>query len=178
MPALSLVSDKDLLDRMPRLVLAERGSTADVVQHLMEIDRRRIYLDAACRSLACYCIERLGYSEDEAGKRVRVAELAQRIPQALEELRSSAIHLTGLWLLAPVLTEESAAELLAEARGKTRRQIEELIARRFPKPDVAERMCPEPEQLPMPAPSRPDAPANPAEPRKPARVAPLSQSRW
>ena len=53
MTALSLVSDKDLLDRVPRLVLAERGSTADVIQHLMEIDRRRIYLDAACRSLAC-----------------------------------------------------------------------------------------------------------------------------
>jgi 5-methylcytosine-specific restriction endonuclease McrA len=141
----------------------------------MEIDRRRIYLDAACRSLVCYCIERLGYSEDEAGKRVRVAELARRIPQALEELRSGAIHLTGLWLLAPVLTKDNAADLLASARGKTRRQIEELIVRHFPKPDLPERMCPEPEQLPMPAPSCRDTPTKPA---KPAKVAPLSESRW
>jgi 5-methylcytosine-specific restriction endonuclease McrA len=178
MTALSLVSDHDLLERMPHLVLAERGSTANVIQHLVEIDRRRIYLDAACRSLACYCIERLGYSEDEAGKRVRVAELARRIPRALEELRSGAIHLTGLWLLAPVLSEENAAELLAEARQKTRRQIEELIARRFPKPDLPERVCPEPEQLPMPAPGRPDAPANPSSPAKSAKIAPLSESRW
>jgi hypothetical protein len=56
MTALALVSDKDLLDRTPRLVLSERGCTADVIQHLMEIDRRRIFLDAACRSLSCYCI--------------------------------------------------------------------------------------------------------------------------
>jgi 5-methylcytosine-specific restriction endonuclease McrA len=172
MTALSLVSDKELLDRMPRVVLAERGCTADVIQHLMEIDRRRLYLDAACRSLSCYCIERLGYSEDEAGKRVRVAQVAQRIPQVLEELRSGGIHLTGLWLLAPVLTQANGAELLVSARGKTRRQIEELIVRHFPKPDVAESVCPEPQRLTMPAPSRPDAPA------RPAKVEPLSESRW
>jgi Holliday junction resolvasome RuvABC DNA-binding subunit len=175
MTELSLVSDKDLLDRMPRVVLAERGCTADVIQHLMEIDRRRLYLDAACRSLSSYCIERLGYSEDEANKRVRVAQVARRIPQVLEELRSGAIHLTGLWLLAPVLSQDNAADLLPLARGKTRRQIEELIVRHFPKPDLAERVCPQPQQATMPAPSRPDAPAKPAEP---AKVAPLSESRW
>jgi 5-methylcytosine-specific restriction endonuclease McrA len=187
MTALSLVSDTDLLERMPHLVLAERGCTADVIVHLMEIDRRRIYLDAACRSLFRYCIERLGYSEDEAGKRVRdalrdtrrgVAELARRIPQALEELRSGAIHLTGLWLLAPVLTGDNAANLLASARGNTRGQIEELIVRHFPKPDAPERVCPEPEQLAMLAPSRPNTPTNAANAAKPAKVAPLSESRW
>ena len=55
MTELALVSDKELLDRTPRLVLAERDCTADMIQHLMEIDRRRIYLDAACRSRAGRC---------------------------------------------------------------------------------------------------------------------------
>src|SRR5690606_14095406 len=128
----------------------ERGCTADVIVHLIEIDRRRLYLDAACRSLVCYCIERFGLSEDESAKRVRVARVARRIPEVLDELRAGVIHLTGLWLLAPFLTPDNAADLLPEARCKTRRQIEELIAKRFPKPDLPQRVCPEPQQQTMP----------------------------
>src|SRR5689334_12254851 len=107
MDTLSIVSDPDLLARMPGLVLAERARSADVIEHLVEIDRRRLFLDQACRSLSCYCIERLGYSEDEAGKRVRVARLARRFPRLLDELRAGSIHLTGLALLAQYLTEEN-----------------------------------------------------------------------
>ena len=62
------LSDADLLTRMPALVLAERGATADVLEHLVEIDRRRLYLEQACGSLQAYCIERLGFSEDAAFK--------------------------------------------------------------------------------------------------------------
>ena len=141
------VSDLELLERTAELVRSERAVVADVVEHLAEVDRRRAYLDAACRSLSCYCIERLGYSEDEARKRVQVARLGRRFPQVLEELRAGLIHMTGLSLLAPVLTEDNAPALLAEARGKSRSQIEALIARHFPKPDVAERVCPQPEQI-------------------------------
>jgi hypothetical protein len=45
--------------------------------------------------------------------------------------------LTGLFLLSSYLTEDNASVLLGEARGKSRRQLEELIAARFPRPDVA-----------------------------------------
>src|SRR5215510_5077693 len=121
---------------MPMLVLAERGCTAEVVEHLVEIDRRRIYLDAACSSLSSYCMERLGYSEDEAAVRVRVARLVARCPQVLEELRTGTIHLSGLAMLAQYVTVENSKQLVIEARGKSKRQIEELIARRFPRPDV------------------------------------------
>jgi hypothetical protein len=71
MKTLALISDLELLALMPDLVRTERGSVADVIEHLVEIDRRRLYLGQACSSLTCYCIERLGYSEDEASKRVR-----------------------------------------------------------------------------------------------------------
>jgi hypothetical protein len=75
----SKVSDLQLLALMPTLVLAERVSVAEVIEHLVEIDRRRLFLDQACGSLSAYCGERLGYSEDEAGKRVRVTRLASRV---------------------------------------------------------------------------------------------------
>ena len=136
MPNLTLLSDADLLSRMPALVLIEHGAVADVVEHLVELDRRQLYLEQACPSLYAYCFERLGYSEDAALKRIRVARLAAQLPRVLDELRSGAIQLTGLLLLAPRLTEDNAEALLTEARGKSRRKLEQILARWFPRPDV------------------------------------------
>jgi hypothetical protein len=147
MKTLALISDPELLALMPDLVSTERGSVADVLEHLVEIDRRRLYLDQACSSLSCYCIERLGYSEDEASKRVRVARLASRFPHVLDELRAGAIHLAGLFLLAHYLTEENYERLMTRARGKSRSKLEQLIAAEFPKPDVPDRVCALPEQV-------------------------------
>ncbi|MFZ5892670.1 MAG: HNH endonuclease [Myxococcota bacterium] len=136
------LSNAELLARMPVLASCERGATADVIEHLMEIDRRKLYLGQACSSLSAYCRERLGYSEDGAGKRVRVARLARDVPEVLEELRAGRIHLTGFFLLASHMTRENADELLAEARGKSRREIERFIAARYPRPDVEESVAP------------------------------------
>jgi hypothetical protein len=185
MSRLSLLSDADLLDRMPPLVLAERGAAADVLEHLVEIDRRRLYLAQACGSLNAYC-ERLGYSEDEAFKRVRVARAAHSVPRVLDELRSGSIHLTGLFVLAPHLNEENADALFAEARGKSRSEIELTLARWFPKPDVPPKVVPLGEAGAGGA-SRPaTGPSGPSEqPRRPGtvgserpRVEPLSPERY
>ena len=149
MPSLSSLSDAEVLARVPALVQAERLARADVIEHLMEVERRRLYLDQACSSLYVYCCERLGYSEDAALKRARVARLVLRLPRALDELQSGAIHLTGLFLLERYLNDENAEGLLAEARGKSRRELEKttlgsprrgILAIRFPRPDVPSRL--------------------------------------
>jgi hypothetical protein len=142
MPSLALLSDTELLARIPSIVQAERIASADVVEHLMEVERRHLYLEQACSSLYTYCRERLGYSEDAALKRARVARLVLRLPRVLDELRSGAMHLTGLFLLHRYLNDENADELLALARGKSRRELEQMLAMRFPRPDVPSRIEP------------------------------------
>ena len=132
--------DSELLATLPALLTRERAVLVEVIACLVEIDRRRLYLEQACASLRSFCIERLGYSEDEASKRVRVVRLARRLPRVLDELQNGGIHLTGLFLLAAYLTEENAESLLNEARGASRQQIEHLLARRFPRPDVEARI--------------------------------------
>src|SRR4029078_1141089 len=145
------ISDSELLANMPALVKRERVAMVEVIEHLVEIDRRRLYLEQACSSLYSFCIERLGYSEDGAMKRVRVARLAGRLPAVLEELRTGALHLTGVFLRSEHRTEENATELLAEARGQSRRAIEKLMARWFPRPEVKPRISPVPGQPSLPA---------------------------
>jgi len=176
---------------LPGLVHAERHAMADVIEHLVEMERRRLYLSRAVSSLYRYCIERLGYAEDAALKRHRVAKLALRLPQVLEELRAGTVHLTGLFLLSTHSTEHNAAVLLGQARGKSRRQIEELIARWFPRPDVPPSLEPISSEASEPAeavqlvlgdarpsvdPGRPSTCSRACEPAR-ARLEPLSPTR-
>jgi RuvA, C-terminal domain len=99
---------------------------------------------------------------------VRVARLVQRVPAVLEELATGAIHLTGLFLLARVLTPQNADGLLSESRGKTRAEIEKVIATWFPRPDVPPSFQPVAEQ-PTLAPT--------VETRRPGTTAPLAHPR-
>lgn len=137
---------------------------------------RTVYFDA-CSSLFAYCTERLGYSEDSATKRVRVARLAQQFPQVLDDLASGELHLTGLFLLSGHLTDDNAEQLLAEARGKSKRQLEELLARWFPRPAVPPTITPvtpEPVQGQLSTWSGAGTPAPPPAQAPRPRVEPLS----
>src|SRR2546425_5749730 len=102
----------------------------------------------------------------------------------IEATRSGQVHLTGLRLLAPHLTAENHCEVLAEAAGKTKREIEELVARLAPQPAVAPTIRKLPER-PPPAPAEPLALAlEPAPPRPPPRedyraaIAPLAEETY
>jgi hypothetical protein len=55
-------------------------------------------------------------------------------------------------LLAPYLTDENQADLVADTRQKNRREVEELLARRFPKRDALDsvRKLPAPQPAPLP----------------------------
>ncbi|MGC4094549.1 MAG: hypothetical protein QM756_42865 [Polyangiaceae bacterium] len=133
MESLQAIGDRELLVRTSALVGRERATTVEVIEHLVEIQRRKLYLTQACSSLFRYCRERLGFSEDEAFKRARVAQLAVRRPEVLSELRSGAIHLTGLFVLASYSKATNFATLVSESRGKSRAQIEQLLAAHFPR---------------------------------------------
>jgi len=107
-----------------------------------------------------YCIEVLHLSEPEAYLRIAVARAARKHPMLLTMLGDGRLHLSGIALLAPHLTEENCERVLARAALKSKRQIEELVAELAPQPDVpaAMRRLPTP-PTPPPTPGvqlRPD----------------------
>ncbi|HKC60310.1 MAG TPA: hypothetical protein VKB92_09500 [Myxococcales bacterium] len=105
--------------------------------HLGEIDERKLYLDLGFPSMFAFCVGELGFSEDVAYNRIMVARAARRMPGILDAMRSGRVHLAGLRVLAPHLTIENHSKVLAEAAGRSKREIEELVARLSPQPPVA-----------------------------------------
>ena len=147
---LEALSDDDLLRALAQLNTQRQKMLADLLAHLAEVDARRLYAERGFSSLHGYCVESLGMSEDAAFARIRVARLARRFPRVLELIACGRLHLTGARLLAPHVTSDNVGELLAEAAGQTRRDIEKMLARRFPKPDVPTRFVRQPTRPPEP----------------------------
>jgi hypothetical protein len=135
--SLTRLSNAELVARVKNLVARERDATAHLVAHLAELDTRDVHLREGYPSLYVYCRDALGLSEGEAYNRIEVARAARRFPVILEMLAAGAVNLTSVRLLAPHLTAANHHEVLESARGKKKSEIEEIVARLAPRPDVA-----------------------------------------
>jgi len=74
--------------------------------------------------------------EHEAYNRIVAARVGRRFPIVRDMLGEGSLNLTSVRLLASHLTDENHGKLLVGACGKSKREVEELIARLFPQPDV------------------------------------------
>jgi 5-methylcytosine-specific restriction endonuclease McrA len=83
-----------------------------------------------------FCMERLKMSEGETSRRLNAARLVRRFPSVLGRIERGEIHLSALRQLGPYLKEENVDAILDEANGKTRTQLDEMIAHRFPRPNA------------------------------------------
>jgi hypothetical protein len=134
--ALRQLSNGELIARVGELAGCERGAAAALVVHLGEMEVRDLHLGAGFGSLFSYCREALGFSEADAYTRVEVARAVRRCPAIVGMLDEGAVNLTSVRILAPYLTPENHCEVLEAARGKRKAQVEEIVARLSPVPDV------------------------------------------
>lgn len=130
------------MSALKTLVASERRHLAELLQHLAEVDSRRLHLPAACPSMFEYCVRELGYSEGAAYNRIRAARAARRFPVLLSAISDGRLHLAAVVALAGYLTRENIESLVAASTHLRKREVEQLIASRFPKPDVKTIMKP------------------------------------
>ena len=193
--SLSRLTDPQLTAELTRVVSAECSATAVVVATLAEFDARRLHLTHGYTSLFAYCLEELKLTEDASFNRIEAARSARKFPMVLELIETGDLSLTGARLLAPHLTPANHAGVLQEARHKTKKQIELLVARLRPQPPVPSviRKLPEPKLevksvgpvqpiaaalgQPQPVPQTPISAPPPPPSRRPV-VAPLSEAHY
>jgi len=129
-------SDAELLLEVRTLASKERQATARLIAALGEVDARRLYLAEGCSSLFTYCTQVLHLSEHAAYGRIEAARAARKWPALRELLADGSVHLTAVTLLAPHLTDTNHREVLAAARHKSKREVEEIVAALRPRPPV------------------------------------------
>ena len=124
--SLTSFSDDELLRRLSDLLGRSRRDEADLVAHIGEVDRRRLYAREASPSMFAYCTEVLHLSEAEAYLRIAAARASREHPLLLTMLADGRLHLTAIAKLAPHLTLENREDILKRAAHRSRREIEEL----------------------------------------------------
>jgi hypothetical protein len=130
------LSDAQLLESLKSLCDQGRAVLARLLAHLVEVEERRLHLEAACPSMFQFCVRRLGMSEDEACRRIHAARLARRFPDLLVRIERGDLTVSTIALLHDTLTEANYEELVEAAAGKTKAEVRALLAKRSPMPDV------------------------------------------
>ena len=131
------LSDDELAETVRHLAACERRASVALIRSLVEFDTRRLYLREGCSSLFTYCTHVLHLSEGAAYNRIETARAARRYPKVLDALERGDLTLTAIRLLAPYLTAENHDEVLVAARHRSKREIEELIAKLNPRQAAA-----------------------------------------
>jgi 5-methylcytosine-specific restriction endonuclease McrA len=162
------LSDEDLLRALRALSVRASDVEADLLAHLGEVDSRELYLGQGYASMFAYCTEALHFSEGSAYHRITAARAARAYPVLLERVRSGELHLAAVRLLAPHLSAGNHVELIEQAKHRSKRAIEEMLADRAPKPDA----LPLVRRVPVPR-SDPErfADVHPSAPHEPAASA-------
>lgn len=123
----------------------EAGATAGLLACLAVIDERKAFRAWGYASIADYCRRDLALSDDVAKKYLAAARTARDYPVIFDMLSDRRLSVSAVLTLRPCLDASCAAELLEASAGKSREEIEWLIAERFPQSDELPFECSEAE---------------------------------
>lgn len=125
-----------LLGEFCEALARDRACTVDLLVQMSAIEARKLRRERGCGSMYKHCTQVLRMCEATATRRIRAARAARRFPVILPMLADGRLHVSAVSLLAPHLSSANVMSLLAEATRQSKAQVERLVARGFPKPDV------------------------------------------
>ena len=136
------ITDKALLSRISKLSETERTTVLSILLHLIEIDRRKLYLSKGYSSLFEFCTGQLGYCESTASRRIRAARCIRDFPSAYRLLASGRIALSNVVKISGVINTGNAGELLSEIEGRSAREVDLIVSRQRPKSAIRDMVKP------------------------------------
>ncbi len=115
---LSTLTDETLDLENVAVAKAEREILAKALHHLKETERRRLYSKYKYESLIDYAVKRMGYTEDQAWRRINAMRLLKELPQIESKIVSGALSLTHLNQAAGLFRQEKKAQVYRATNEK------------------------------------------------------------
>ena len=126
------ISDQELLRKTKLLRGDEKKLTTLVLEHLQEVENRKLYSELGISSLFSYCVKELDYSSAEASVRVNAVRLVNRHPEIKEKIDSGTLSLTSASLAQGFFREQNTElatqkEILKEIEGTSTRETKKIL---------------------------------------------------
>ncbi|MBS1984909.1 MAG: hypothetical protein JST16_12130, partial [Bdellovibrionales bacterium] len=139
MNTIRALKDSELLSTTKELVQKERAVTMEVLRHLQEIERRKLFADLKYPSLFEYAVHELSYSEAAAGRRIQAMRLMSELPEVASKIESGALSLSNICQARSffremdkaqpevALSREQKTEVLAQLEDKSAREGQRIL---------------------------------------------------
>ena len=111
------LSDRRLVQRLKELTAVEHHLEVVVIDHLRELERRRLYLSMGCSSLFDYATRELGYSEAAAWRRIKAMRLCGEVEGARERMRDGSLTLNSAALLQNAFRRTGCTSITGTSAG-------------------------------------------------------------
>jgi hypothetical protein len=122
------------------LTRTERKITAQILEMLVEIEKRKIYLERGYESLFAYLVKDMKYSEGAASRRIQAMRLLKNHAEVKEKIQSGEMNLTQASMIQTAIRAEkkiypqnkiAVTEILQNIEGKTRAETQQVLQSHF-----------------------------------------------
>lgn len=141
--SLKELNDNELERKLLHLTHQERQLTTTILEHLKEIDERKLFAKRGYPSLFSYCTDCVGYSEGAASRRISSMRLLKECPEVRPKITNGELSLSNLARAATFFRQEKKlsisytpkekAKVLDSLSGKTQKQAEETLVNLNPR---------------------------------------------
>lgn len=136
------LSDGELNLKIKSLAAEERKLTKEILLHIAEVDKRRLFLRMAYASLFDYLTKEIGYSAGAAHRRIDAARLIQKLPDVSSKIEEGKINLSQISKIQQVFRQikkdtgqqiETSTQkvLLEKVESKTAQQTDLILTQEF-----------------------------------------------
>lgn len=87
------MTNQELNEKLKSKAAQERTLTKEILWDIVEVEKRKLYLDYAYPSLFAYLTEYIGYSEGAAQRRIDAARLLAKVPEVSHAIENGTINL-------------------------------------------------------------------------------------
>jgi hypothetical protein len=137
------LNDVELISKIKGLVGEEKRIILEILNHLQEIEDRRLYAKRGFSSLFEFCLRELGYSESATNRRISAMRLARAMPEIKSKIEEGSVNLSTLCQLQTFIRREEKLEdkklsidekkdLLKAIENKSQKQCEREFAQISP----------------------------------------------
>jgi hypothetical protein len=131
---LQKVTNEELALNLKSLISKEREILSLILEHILEIDRRKFFLKMAYSSLFDYLTRHLGYSAGSAQRRIDAARLMKDVPELSEKLESGSLNLSQVSLVQKAIRQKKVQisnklEILESLENKSFFESQTIVAK-------------------------------------------------
>ncbi len=115
---LKVLSNSELLNETVKAVAQERELTNLVLEHLREIQRRRLYATLGYSSMFDYCTKHLKYCPASAQLRIDAMRLSSEVPEIRDSLEKGSLNLSVIGTFQKFIRHEKAKKKIYSTEEK------------------------------------------------------------